>query len=714
MRIRAIILLATILLAIIALAAVLFLPRPDLPTLPWVEIVGVAGFLLALRFVMATSDHVRRLLYLWLVFMSGAGLILLATNTGWAGTFALLSAPIAGFVLLTYFSEVYNRRAGGVLFLITLLAYIAGLAVFAFYTYALAGLLLYGLALAGITLVASWNLIQHLRGATSRIDTSDTSQLFLSIGLSIALAVGLLIITGSFAQNDNPIIGLLQPFVVIAVGIVALSLLRDRLSVLADNEAPGVFAPLDALHYLILPFLAGWAILTVLQLNLTLLNVYIIQILAMALLALIGDLLRHGMYHPTSEAARDVPVDTRLRDPLILLMWAALIGYAVLRYGQGTCWEMLAALVVCFFPATIMIVILLLRDTLTQPLPEAARRDYTFWGRFRASYRYNDPLERQLAEYADREQPESITEIIAAIPTTISLLRALGWTAVYVFSLYALVQAGTGRSDGAELTGLALALPVLCWWLVQHANLTRRMAYLHEFDETVTILRDQIRLGTSLLLTIEALARQAPPLFRNAFRQVLISVQIGIPLADAMWQCIGNKRIPELSYLSDTILMPQTINANATQNLPPSLTRLKDLHHLRFPATYSLSLLTLLPHLIVLLASLFAIALIPVQLASFALADTFSHLSGWPSGVIGLGVGGIVIGCIQSARYERILVHTALRYRVTALWLTELALYLLGAIGLLALWLSNWTYDGKADVLALAAGVLATTISLRL
>ena len=198
-------------------------------------------------------------------------------------------------------------------------------------------------------------------------------------------------------------------------------------------------------------------------------------------------------------------------------------------------------------------------------------------------------------------------------------------------------------------TGIALAIGALIgfflprWWL-GHRRAGRLNAFNKQLPDTITLLANALRAGSSFLQAIEMVVREAQPPVTVEFGRVVREVNLGLAFDVALENMVRRVRSDDLELMATAITIQHQVGGNLAEILDSIAFTIRE----RVRIKGEIRTLTAQQRL-----SGYVVALMPIGLMAllFVLAPGFMKplfenppgIMGLPAGMIVLGVGGFMM-----------------------------------------------------------------------
>ncbi|HEY8871260.1 MAG TPA: type II secretion system F family protein [Candidatus Limnocylindrales bacterium] len=200
------------------------------------------------------------------------------------------------------------------------------------------------------------------------------------------------------------------------------------------------------------------------------------------------------------------------------------------------------------------------------------------------------------------------------------------------------------RNPIALVVGLILGFLLPRFWLNRRKS-GRLNAFNKQLPDTITLIANGLRSGSSFLQAIEMVLREASPPVSTEFGRVIREVNLGLALDEALENIVRRVKSDDLELMVVAISIQHTVGGNLAEILDSIAYTIRE----RVRIKGEIRTLTAQQRL-----SGYVVGFLPFALAGFIflLAPTFFQpmfenppgILGLPAGVIILSVGGIMMG----------------------------------------------------------------------
>lgn len=125
---------------------------------------------------------------------------------------------------------------------------------------------------------------------------------------------------------------------------------------------------------------------------------------------------------------------------------------------------------------------------------------------------------------------------------------------------------GFGGNPLAPLIGLAVALAAPRFWLSRR-QARRVRAFEAQLADTITLLANGLRAGSSFLQSVELIVRETEPPISTEFSRVIREVNVGLPLDDALLNLQRRINSADLELMTTAISIQHTVGGNLAEIL---------------------------------------------------------------------------------------------------------------------------------------------------
>ncbi len=193
------------------------------------------------------------------------------------------------------------------------------------------------------------------------------------------------------------------------------------------------------------------------------------------------------------------------------------------------------------------------------------------------------------------------------------------------------------------LIGLFIGFMLPRFWLARRRN-GRLGAFNKQLPDTITLIANALRAGSSFLQAIELVVRETRPPISIEFARVIREVNLGLPFEQALENMVRRVRSDDLELMATAIAIQHQVGGNLAEILNSIAYTIRE----RIRIKGEIRTLTAQQRL-----SGYVVAGLPIGLASFLfiaapgfmdpMFDERASLIGLPAGVIILAVGGFMM-----------------------------------------------------------------------
>jgi tight adherence protein B len=190
---------------------------------------------------------------------------------------------------------------------------------------------------------------------------------------------------------------------------------------------------------------------------------------------------------------------------------------------------------------------------------------------------------------------------------------------------------------------------VVGWWLPRFWLRRRKGQRLKAFNgalaDTITLIANALRSGSSFLQAIEMVVRETPPPISTEFNRVIREVNLGLPFEQALANLVRRVRSDDLELMTTAISIQHQVGGNLAEILDSIAFTIRE----RVRIKGEIKTLTAQQRM-----SGYVVAGLPIGLVGIlmVIAPKFMdpmfqkppELLGLPMGVVILGIGGIMMG----------------------------------------------------------------------
>jgi len=199
------------------------------------------------------------------------------------------------------------------------------------------------------------------------------------------------------------------------------------------------------------------------------------------------------------------------------------------------------------------------------------------------------------------------------------------------------------RSPLALIVGAFLGFLLPRFWL-NRRKAGRLGAFNKQLPDTITLLANGLRAGSSFLQAVELVVRESRPPMSTEFSRVIREVNLGLPFEQAMENMVRRVRSDDLELMATAINIQHTVGGNLAEILDSIAYTIRE----RIRIQGEIRTLTAQQRL-----SGYVVGFLPIGLAGFLflaapsflqpMFDDRVSLIGLPAGVIILGIGGVAM-----------------------------------------------------------------------
>ena len=180
-------------------------------------------------------------------------------------------------------------------------------------------------------------------------------------------------------------------------------------------------------------------------------------------------------------------------------------------------------------------------------------------------------------------------------------------------------------------------------WLNRRKN-GRLNAFNKQLPDTITLLANALRAGSSFLQAIELVVRESRPPISTEFARVIREVNLGLPFEQAMENMVRRVRSDDLELMATAITIQHQVGGNLAEILDSIAFTIRE----RVRIKGEINTLTAQQRM-----SGYVVGFLPIGLAGFLfiaapaftepMFDSRVSLIGLPAGVIVLAIGGVMM-----------------------------------------------------------------------
>lgn len=193
------------------------------------------------------------------------------------------------------------------------------------------------------------------------------------------------------------------------------------------------------------------------------------------------------------------------------------------------------------------------------------------------------------------------------------------------------------------LVGLFIGFMLPRFWLARRRN-GRLNAFNKQLPDTITLIANALRAGSSFLQAIELVVRETRPPISVEFARVIREVNLGLPFEQALENMVRRVRSDDLELMATAIAIQHQVGGNLAEILDSIAYTIRE----RIRIKGEIRTLTAQQRL-----SGYVVGFLPIGLASFLfiaapgfmdpMFDSRASLIGLPAGVIILALGGFMM-----------------------------------------------------------------------
>lgn len=193
------------------------------------------------------------------------------------------------------------------------------------------------------------------------------------------------------------------------------------------------------------------------------------------------------------------------------------------------------------------------------------------------------------------------------------------------------------------LIGIVIGFFIPRFWLARRRN-GRLGAFNKQLPDTITLIANALRAGSSFLQAIELVVRETRPPISTEFSRVIREVNLGLPFEQALENMVRRVRSDDLELMATAIAIQHQVGGNLAEILDSIAYTIRE----RIRIKGEIRTLTAQQRL-----SGYVVAGLPIGLAAFLFVaapgfmdpmfDPRASLIGLPAGVIILAIGGFMM-----------------------------------------------------------------------
>jgi len=195
----------------------------------------------------------------------------------------------------------------------------------------------------------------------------------------------------------------------------------------------------------------------------------------------------------------------------------------------------------------------------------------------------------------------------------------------------------------ALLVGGLIGAWIPRWWLSRRRN-GRLNAFNKQLPDTITLLANALRAGSSFLQAIELVVRESRPPISIEFSRVIREVNLGLPFEQALENMVRRVRSEDLELMATAISIQHSVGGNLAEILDSIAFTIRE----RIRIKGEIRVLTAQQRL-----SGYVVALLPVGILAFLwvaapdflapMFDASVEIAGLPAGAVIMAMGGIMM-----------------------------------------------------------------------
>jgi tight adherence protein B len=193
------------------------------------------------------------------------------------------------------------------------------------------------------------------------------------------------------------------------------------------------------------------------------------------------------------------------------------------------------------------------------------------------------------------------------------------------------------RSPLALLVGALVGFVLPRFWLSRRRG-GRLRAFDKQLPDTITLIANALRAGSSFLQAIELVVRESRPPISTEFGRVIREVNLGLPFEQALENMVRRVRSDDLELMATAISIQHTVGGNLAEILDSIAYTIRE----RIRIKGEIRTLTAQQRL-----SGYVVGFLPMALAGFiflAAPKFFDPMFFNPPGVLGLPAGVVIMG----------------------------------------------------------------------
>ena len=199
------------------------------------------------------------------------------------------------------------------------------------------------------------------------------------------------------------------------------------------------------------------------------------------------------------------------------------------------------------------------------------------------------------------------------------------------------------QSPLALLVGMLIGFMLPRFWLNRRKN-GRLNAFNKQLPDTITLIANALRAGSSFLQAIELVVRESRPPISVEFSRVIREVNLGLPFEQALENMVRRVRSDDLELMATAISIQHTVGGNLAEILDSIAYTIRE----RVRIKGEIRTLTAQQRM-----SGYVVGFLPIGLAGFLfiaapgfmqpMFDDRAQIAGLPAGVVILLIGGFAM-----------------------------------------------------------------------
>jgi len=206
----------------------------------------------------------------------------------------------------------------------------------------------------------------------------------------------------------------------------------------------------------------------------------------------------------------------------------------------------------------------------------------------------------------------------------------------FIFLAFSIAIPALG-SPIALLAGALIGFLVPRLWLSRRKS-SRLNAFNKQLPDTITLIANALRAGSSFLQAIELVVRESRPPISTEFARVIREVNLGLPFEQAMENMVRRVKSDDLELMATAISIQHTVGGNLAEILDSIAYTIRE----RVRIKGEIRTLTAQQRM-----SGYVVGFLPIGLAGFifvAAPSFFEPMFDNPPGIAGLPAGVIIMG----------------------------------------------------------------------